>query len=65
SYRKKKKLTERIFENFQNIKLRPEMFYDYLIQEVGFCSGETLAVPHHPSKGFQRPLQVYIFLYFN
>ena len=56
SYRKKKKLTERIFENFQNIKLRPENFSDYLLQEVGFCTGHTIAIPHHSSKGFQRPL---------
>ena len=60
SYRKKKKLTERIFENFQNIKLRPENFSDYLLQEVGFCTGHTIAIPHHSSKGFQRPLQFFV-----
>ncbi len=59
SYRKKKKLTERIFENFQNIKLRPEHFADYLIHVVGFESGQTVAVPHHSSQGFQRPLQIF------
>ena len=58
SYKKKKKLTERIFENFQNIKLRPEQFADYLLQEVGFCSGYTIAKPQHPTKGFQRPIYV-------
>ena len=59
SYCKRKKLTERIFENFQNIKLRPEHFPDYLIHVVGFESGRTIAVPHHSSQGFQRPLQVF------
>ena len=57
-YRKKKRLTERIFENFQNIKLRPEGFSDYLLHEVGFESGTMIAVPNHSSQGFQRPLQV-------
>eukprot|EP00095_Tigriopus_kingsejongensis_P005860 maker-scaffold38_size502422-snap-gene-1.12 protein:Tk05860 transcript:maker-scaffold38_size502422-snap-gene-1.12-mRNA-1 annotation:"7sk snrna methylphosphate capping enzyme" len=60
SYRQKKKLTERIYENFQKIKLRPEQFSDYLIHQVGFCSGHTIAVPHHTSRGFQRPLQVFV-----
>ena len=60
SYRKKKKLTERIFENFQNIKLRPENFSDYLLHEVGFCTGHTIAIPRHSSKGFQRPLQFFV-----
>ena len=57
-YKKRKNLTSRIRENFDNIKLRPESFRDYLIHEVAFV-GETIAVPTHPSQGFQRPLQVY------
>ena len=61
-YRKKKRLTERIFENFQNIKLRPEGFSDYLLHEVGFESGTMIAVPNHSSQGFQRPLQVNLLL---
>ena len=60
SYRKKKKLTERIFKNFQSIKLRPEGFSDYLINTVGFECGRTIAIPCHTSKGFQRPLQIFI-----
>lgn len=58
SYKKKKKLTARIFENFQNIKFRPDQFSDYLLHEVGFSTGFTIAIPNHSSKGFQRPLQV-------
>ena len=94
TYRKKKKLTEKIFHNFkviscdvtniidetfslQNIKLKPENFTDFLIHEVrnvlpaqlflftincflqvGFSRSEVLALPAHPAKGFQRPLQV-------
>merc|ERR1719312_1681511 len=47
SYRKRKNLTERIKENFHNIQLRPEAFHDYLVHEVAFSVGETIAVPHH------------------
>ena len=101
TYRKKKKLTEKIFHNFkviswqescdatniidntfflQNIKLKPENFTDFLIHEVrnvlpaqlflftincflqvGFSRSEVLALPAHPAKGFQRPLQVILF----
>ena len=59
SYRKKNKLTPRIFENFKKIKFKPDQFSDYLLHEVGFNTSETIAVPQHPSKGFQRPLQVF------
>jgi len=59
TYRKKKKLTEKIFHNFKNIKLKPENFTDFLIHEVGFSRSEVLALPAHPAKGFQRPLQVF------
>jgi len=59
TYRKKKKLTETIFNNFKNIKLKPENFTDFLIHEVGFSRSEVLALPAHPSKGFQRPLQIF------
>ena len=59
SYKKRKNLTERIKENFNNIQLRPEGFRDYLIHEVNFSVGETIAIPQHSSQGFQRPIQVF------
>ena len=59
SYKKKKKLTERIFSNFQDIKLRPENFTDFLLHDVGFTRSDVVAVPSHSSKGFQRPLQIF------
>jgi len=59
TYKKKKKLTEAIFNNFKNIKLKPENFTDFLIHEVGFSRSEVVALPAHPSKGFQRPLQIF------
>ena len=57
-YKKRKNLTRRIRQNFDNIGLRPENFYDYLLHEVSFTIGETIAIPTHASQGFQRPLQV-------
>lgn len=35
------------------------MFTEYLLSEVGFANCETLAIPHNPAKGFQRPLKLY------
>ena len=57
-YKKRKNLTPQIRENFDNIQLRPESFRDYLIHEITFNVGETIAIPTHASQGFQRPLQV-------
>lgn len=59
SYSKKKKLTPRIFENFQSIQFLPEHFSEYLLHEVGFTTSHVIAVPRHASKGFQRPIQVF------
>ena len=58
SYSKKKKLTARIFENFQAIQFMPEQFSEFLLHEVGFTTSHVIAVPRHASKGFQRPIQV-------
>ena len=59
-YKKRKNLTARIRENFENIRLRPESFREYLLHEVSFTVGETIAIPTHAAQGFQRPLQVYM-----
>ncbi|XP_046579619.1 LOW QUALITY PROTEIN: 7SK snRNA methylphosphate capping enzyme-like [Haliotis rubra] len=59
SYKKRKKLNETIFKNYQNIKLRPENFPNYLLKEVGFSKCEVIGVPFNKSKGFRRPLQLY------
>jgi 7SK snRNA methylphosphate capping enzyme len=61
SYRKRKKLTERIFQNFQNIKLRPDKFSDHLLHVVGFGTGRAIDIAYDDPKfpqGFRRPLQV-------
>ena len=65
SYHKKRKLTPKIFENFQSIQLMPDQFPDFLLNEVGFTTFHTVAVPKDASKGFQRPIQVrYRFSFF-
>ncbi|XP_058129200.1 7SK snRNA methylphosphate capping enzyme bin3 [Anopheles ziemanni] len=61
SYKKKKKLTETIFENYKNIEFFPNRFHDYLLSpEVGFSHSYPLGIPRHLSKGFRRPIQLYI-----
>ena len=44
---------------FNKIKLWPEQFPEFLVNEVGFCFGRTVAVPSHSHQGFQRPLQIF------
>ena len=34
TYKKKKRLTEKIFNNYKNIKMKPENFTDFLLHEV-------------------------------
>ncbi|XP_064610400.1 7SK snRNA methylphosphate capping enzyme-like [Liolophura sinensis] len=60
SYKKKKKLTDEIFRNFQSIRFKPDQFTDYLLsREVGFSTCEALDVPYNKSAGFRRPIQLF------
>ncbi|XP_008545981.1 7SK snRNA methylphosphate capping enzyme [Microplitis demolitor] len=60
SYGKKKGLTERIYRNYHSIEFFPQKFTQYLISpEVGFTQCEVVSIPPHPSKGFQRPIQLF------
>ena len=59
SYSKKaKKINQVTKDNFKNMKLMPNQFVDYLINEVGFTGGEVIAVPEHSALGFRRPIHV-------
>lgn len=59
SYKKKKKLTETIYNNYSSIEFYPNKFHEYLLSpEVGFSHSYLLGVPRHLSKGFKRPIQV-------
>ncbi|XP_047512548.1 7SK snRNA methylphosphate capping enzyme bin3-like [Pieris napi] len=61
SYKKKKRLTPTIYENFNSIELFPYKFREYLLSpEVGFSKCCVLGVPQHASKGFTRPIQLYV-----
>lgn len=52
---------DRIFRNFQQIEFYPSHFHEYLLSaEVGFSHSYPLGVPRHLSKGFRRPIQLYI-----
>ncbi|CAH2251014.1 7SK snRNA methylphosphate capping enzyme bin3-like [Pararge aegeria] len=61
SYKKKKRLTPTIYENFNSIEFFPNKFREYLLSpEVGFSKCCILGVPQHASKGFRRPIQLYV-----
>lgn len=61
SYKKKKKMTAQIHENYKNINFSPSNFADYLLsQEVGFSHYYTLGVTQHLSKGFRRPIYLFV-----
>lgn len=60
SYKQKKTLTETIYKNYHTIEFFPEKFTQYLLSsEVGFAKSEIMGHPHHFSKGFQRPVQIF------
>lgn len=53
-------LQERIYRNYHSIQFFPQKFTQYLLSsEVGFTKCEVVSIPPHPSKGFQRPVQLF------
>ncbi|XP_017044300.1 probable RNA methyltransferase CG1239 [Drosophila ficusphila] len=59
-YKRRKKLSEQIRENYQHIKFRPEQFTEYLLsEEVGFTAMELMGTPEHCEAGFKRPIQIF------
>lgn len=54
-------MTEQIYENYKNIKFHPSNFADFLLsQEIGFSHFYTLGVTQHLSKGFRRPIYLFV-----
>ncbi|KAK3706421.1 hypothetical protein QZH41_018635 [Actinostola sp. cb2023] len=52
SYKKKRKLSEKIRANYEKISFKPEQFIDYLLSdEVGFVAYEVLEEPQHGAPG--------------
>ena len=43
---------EKIFKNFESIRLKPDQFNDYLLsKEIGFSTCTVIDVPYNSSKG--------------
>lgn len=59
SYKRKKNLTEAIWNNFKSIEFYPHKFTQYLLSEVGFSKCEVIGAPFHQSRGFQRPIKLF------
>lgn len=59
SYVRRRKLTDNISRNYHSIRLKPDQFSSYLVQEVGFASFEHLGAPKCSVRGFQRPIYVF------
>lgn len=60
SYKRRKNLSIEIKNNFQNIKLYPNKFDEYLLSdEIGFTKCSEIALSEHSIKGFQRPIKVF------
>lgn len=60
SYKKRKNLTNEIRKHYQNIKLFPCQFQEYLLSlEVGFEHCFEMERRQHEIKGFRRPIYVF------
>lgn len=61
SYKRRKKLTTTIEQNFARIRMQPSAFGEYLLSdEVGFVRGWRMEMPaEHRAVGFRRPIWVY------
>ncbi|KAH8310636.1 hypothetical protein KR044_002318 [Drosophila immigrans] len=60
TYKRRKKLTDKIRQNYNSIKFKPEEFTAYLLgAEVGFASMQLMGLPEHCNAGFKRPIQIF------
>lgn len=61
TYKRRKNLTPTISANYKNIVFKPHQFSEYLLSEdVGFAEHHHLGVPKGTSKGFERPLEIFV-----
>ncbi|XP_046678405.1 7SK snRNA methylphosphate capping enzyme-like [Homalodisca vitripennis] len=60
SYQRKKQLTAETWKNFHNTELFPHKFTQFLLSEVGFSSCEVIGTSLHQSRGFQRPIKLFV-----
>jgi 7SK snRNA methylphosphate capping enzyme len=59
SYKKRQDLTKRTKENFEKIKLKPEMFKQYLEETYGYECVEITNPPSNAKKKYDRPIYVF------
>ncbi|PIC47389.1 hypothetical protein B9Z55_006767 [Caenorhabditis nigoni] len=60
TYRKRAKMSEELKTNYSKIEFKPDDFEMYLIETIGFESVDKLGVSGAKSKGFERPIDVYL-----
>lgn len=54
-------MQDTIFKNYKEIEFFPNKFHEYLLSsEVGFSHSCVMGIPRHLSKGYRRPIQLYI-----
>ena len=58
SYKKRAKLSKEIHDNFNNIKIRPENFIDYLQSVYRFKLNKTVTSPSNSKKVFYRVIYI-------
>ncbi|KAH8414183.1 hypothetical protein KR222_011652 [Zaprionus bogoriensis] len=60
TYKRRKKLTDKIRDNYNAITFKPDDFTAYLLgPEVGFATMELMGLPEHCKAGFKRPIQIF------
>ncbi|ORZ13951.1 Bicoid-interacting protein 3-domain-containing protein [Absidia repens] len=60
TYERRTKSSKEMSKVFESIKFKPEDFHDYLMGDIGFSDHRQLGTPANDSKGFSRPLHLYI-----
>ena len=58
-YAKRAKLSPHMRQHYRDMKLRPSLFRELLLSRIGFRCRELLGTPQHPSRGFQRDIELY------
>ncbi|KAL1921984.1 uncharacterized protein VTP21DRAFT_10626 [Calcarisporiella thermophila] len=60
TYAKRSKINQNMTDNYRRTQFYPYQFREYLLNEIGFREMRDLGRPETLSKGFQRPMELYI-----